>query len=104
MSSHGVNYLINLLTGVYFENQYILRSFKISKGTREVQTKKTKKEMEEDRKEAEENRKKQAKSGIMGFLSGKDELDQEGSLSFSFANLFTCIFCTYPKSMVSFRI
>ncbi|KAG1661767.1 Chitin synthase chs-2 [Nymphon striatum] len=71
----------------------------VSWGTREVQTKKTKKEMEHDRKEAEEARKKQSKSGIMGFLAGNNDLDEEGSISFSLANLFTCIFCTYPKSV-----
>ncbi|KAI1291990.1 Chitin synthase 8 [Halotydeus destructor] len=64
-------------------------------GTREVQTKKTKKEMEEEKKAAEEMKKK----SLLSFLDmNRDGKDDEGSIVFSLANLFKCMFCTYPKS------
>lgn len=68
-------------------------------GTREVQTKKTKKELEEERKEQEELMKKK-KNGhdLLGFLGLASNGDEEGSVTLSLANLFTCMLCTYPKS------
>lgn len=64
-------------------------------GTREVQTKKTKKELEEERKAEEELKKK----SILSFLDmSPDGKSNEGSIVFSLANLFKCMFCTYPKS------
>nr|AGW99338.1 chitin synthase 1 [Panonychus citri] len=63
-------------------------------GTREVQTKKTKAELEVEKKAAEEIK----KGNLLTFLNlnsnGKDE---DGSIEFSLANLFRCSFCTYPK-------
>ncbi|XP_035215199.1 chitin synthase chs-2-like isoform X2 [Stegodyphus dumicola] len=67
-------------------------------GTREVQTKKTKKELAEERKEQEELLKKKRNPDLLSFLGlgGKD--NEEGSITLSLANLFTCMLCTYPKS------
>ena len=63
-------------------------------GTRETQTKKTKKELEEEKK-AEEALKKKS---IMSFLDASpDRKSNEGSIVLSMANLFKCMFCTYPK-------
>lgn len=33
----------------------------------------------------------------MGFLQGVNSNEDEGSLEFSFAGLFKCMFCTHPK-------
>lgn len=64
-------------------------------GTRETQTKKTKKELEEERKAEEELKKK----SILSFLNmSPDGKSDEGSIVFSLANLFKCMFCTYPKT------
>jgi chitin synthase len=62
-------------------------------GTREVQTKKTKKELEEEKKATEELKKK----NLLGFLNMGDNKKEEGSITFNLANLFKCMFCTYPK-------
>ena len=63
-------------------------------GTREVQTKKTKKELEEEKKAAEELKKR----SILSFLDmSPDGKSDEGSIVFSLANLFKCMFCTYQK-------
>jgi chitin synthase len=62
-------------------------------GTREVQTKKTKKELEEEKKATEEMKKK----NLLGFLNMGDNKKEEGSITFNLANLFKCMFCTYPK-------
>ena len=63
-------------------------------GTREVQTKKTKKELEEERKAQEELKTK----SLLSFLDmSQDGKSDEGSIVFSLANLFKCMFCTYPK-------
>ncbi|CAG2111939.1 unnamed protein product [Medioppia subpectinata] len=62
-------------------------------GTREVQTKKTKKELEEEKKATEEHKKK----NLLGFLNMGDNRKEEGSITFNLANLFKCMFCTYPK-------
>nr|XP_018916999.1 PREDICTED: uncharacterized protein LOC109044007 isoform X3 [Bemisia tabaci] len=66
-------------------------------GTREVQTKKTKAELEQERKEAEAAKKKGKQKSLLGFLQNSDENEEEGSLELSFAGLFKCMFCTYPK-------
>ncbi|XP_022241118.1 uncharacterized protein LOC106458718 [Limulus polyphemus] len=75
----------------------------VSWGTREVQTKKSKKQIEQEKKELEEMQKtqKQKKNtndlfGFLGLSGGDDE--EEGSITFSLANLFTCMLCTYPKA------
>lgn len=65
----------------------------VSWGTREVQTKKTKKEIEEEKKAQEQLK----KSTLLGFLNIGDGNKEEGSISFNLANLVKCMFCTYPK-------
>ncbi|GBM97395.1 Chitin synthase chs-2 [Araneus ventricosus] len=67
-------------------------------GTREVQTKKTKKELEEERKEQEELLKKKKNPDLLSFLGLGGGDNEEGSITLSLANLFTCKFFTYPKS------
>ncbi|XP_054721541.1 LOW QUALITY PROTEIN: chitin synthase chs-2-like [Uloborus diversus] len=67
-------------------------------GTREVQTKKTKKELEEERKEQEELLKKKRNPDLLSFLGLGGSGNEEGSITLSLANLFTCMLCTYPKS------
>nr|AOE23678.1 chitin synthase A [Phthorimaea operculella] len=69
----------------------------VSWGTREVQTKKTKKEIEAEKKEAEEAKKKAKQKTLLGFLQGANGNEEEGSLEFSFAGLFKCMFFTHPK-------
>ncbi|XP_072936717.1 chitin synthase chs-2 isoform X2 [Epargyreus clarus] len=70
----------------------------VSWGTREVQVKKTKKEIEQEKKEAEEAKKKAKQSSLIGFLQGVNSNEEEGSIEFSFAGLFKCLLCTHPKS------
>jgi len=66
----------------------------VSWGTREVQTKKTKKELEEEKKAQEELKKK----SLLGFLNlSPDGQNEDGGITFSLANLFKCMFCTYSK-------
>ncbi|GFR07091.1 chitin synthase chs-2 [Trichonephila clavata] len=67
-------------------------------GTREVQTKKTKKELEEEKKEQEELLKKKKNPDLLSFLGLGGGDNEEGSITLSLANLFTCKFFTYPKS------
>nr|USH46112.1 chitin synthase chs-2 [Androctonus crassicauda] len=68
-------------------------------GTREVQTKKTKKELEEERKREEEELKKKKKGGnLLTWLGLTQNDDEEGSVVVSLGNLLTCMLCTYPKS------
>ncbi|XP_026324913.1 chitin synthase chs-2 isoform X3 [Hyposmocoma kahamanoa] len=69
----------------------------VSWGTREVQTKKTKKEIEEEKKEAEEAKKKAKQKSLLGFLQGVNKNEEEGSIEFSFAGLFKCMLCTHEK-------
>ncbi|XP_059060464.1 chitin synthase chs-2 isoform X2 [Achroia grisella] len=69
----------------------------VSWGTREVQTKKTKKEIEQEKKDAEEAKKKAKQKSLLGFLSGVNSNEEEGSIEFSFAGLFKCLLCTHPK-------
>ncbi|XP_041976394.1 chitin synthase chs-2 isoform X2 [Aricia agestis] len=69
----------------------------VSWGTREVQTKKTKKEIEQEKKDAEEAKKKAKQSSLLGFLQGVNSNEEEGSIEFSFAGLFKCLLCTHPK-------
>ncbi|XP_073988781.1 hyaluronan synthase-like protein kkv isoform X1 [Rhodnius prolixus] len=74
----------------------------VSWGTREVQTKKTKKELEEERKEAEEAKKNARQKSLLGFLQNGGPApgdNEEGSIEFSLAGLFRCMFCTYPKAI-----
>ncbi|XP_053606189.1 chitin synthase chs-2 isoform X2 [Plodia interpunctella] len=66
-------------------------------GTREVQTKKTKKEIEQEKKEAEEAKKTAKQKSLLGFLQGVNSNEEEGSIEFSFAGLFKCLLCTHPK-------
>nr|AUS84047.1 chitin synthase-1 [Tetranychus cinnabarinus] len=63
-------------------------------GTREVQSKKTKAELEEEKKAVEEIK----KGNLLSFLNlNPNAKEEEGSIEFSLANLFSCSFCTYPK-------
>ncbi|XP_046803682.1 chitin synthase chs-2 isoform X2 [Lucilia cuprina] len=72
----------------------------VSWGTREVVAKKTKKEMEAEKKAAEEAAKKAKQKSMLGFLQGGvgNNGDEEGSVEFSLAGLFRCIFCTHGKT------
>jgi len=69
----------------------------VSWGTREVQTKKTKAEIEEEKKQEEEAKKRGANGGLLALLNKTNEDEEEGSLTFNLANLVKCMFCTYPK-------
>lgn len=69
----------------------------VSWGTREVATKKTKKEQEAERKAQEEAKKKQKAEGLLGFLYKDNSVEDEGSLEFSVAGLFKIMFCVHPK-------
>ncbi|XP_058798474.1 chitin synthase chs-2 [Phymastichus coffea] len=68
-------------------------------GTREVVTKKTKKELEQEKKEAEEAKRRAKQKSLLGFLqngAGYNE-DDQGSIEISFAGLFKCLWCTHGK-------
>nr|XP_037268094.1 chitin synthase chs-2-like [Rhipicephalus microplus] len=65
-------------------------------GTREVQTKKTKKEMEEERKLEEEMKKKKKKGGLLGLLDLSGKGSDEGM--FGLQGLFTCMICSNPNN------
>ncbi|XP_051174656.1 chitin synthase chs-2-like isoform X2 [Leptopilina boulardi] len=68
-------------------------------GTREVQVKKTKKELEQEKKEAEEAKRKAKQKSLLGFLqngAGTND-DDEGSIEISLAGLFKCMLCTHGK-------
>lgn len=69
----------------------------VSWGTREVQTKKTKAEIEEEKKEEQEVKKRSANGGLLALLNKKDDDDEDGSLTFNLGNLVKCMFCTYPR-------
>lgn len=69
----------------------------VSWGTREVQTKKTKAELDEEKRQEEEAKKRGANGGLLALLNKKDGEEFEGSLTFNLANLVRCMFCTYPK-------
>nr|NP_001296068.1 uncharacterized LOC105380296 [Plutella xylostella]API61825.1 chitin synthase 1 [Plutella xylostella]API61826.1 chitin synthase 1 [Plutella xylostella]BAF47974.1 chitin synthase 1 [Plutella xylostella] len=69
----------------------------VSWGTREVQVKKTKKEIEQEKKEAEDAKKSAKQKSLLGFLQGANQNEDEGSIEFSFAGLFKCMLCTHPK-------
>ncbi|XP_013168329.1 PREDICTED: uncharacterized protein LOC106118264 isoform X1 [Papilio xuthus] len=69
----------------------------VSWGTREVQVKKTKKEIEQEKKDAEEAKKNAKQKSLLGFLQGVNSNEEEGSIEFSFAGLFKCLLCTHPK-------
>lgn len=74
----------------------------VSWGTREVQVKKTKKEIEEEKKQALLAKKKNRNPLLGYFLENyqpDNGDDEEGSLELSFAGLFRCMFCTYPKTV-----
>ncbi|KAK0159253.1 hypothetical protein PV328_010151 [Microctonus aethiopoides] len=71
----------------------------VSWGTREVQVKKTKKELEQEKKEAEEAKRKAKNKSLLGFLqngTGSND-DDEGSIEISLAGLFKCMLCTHGK-------
>ncbi|XP_076291295.1 hyaluronan synthase-like protein kkv isoform X2 [Lasioglossum baleicum] len=72
----------------------------VSWGTREVQVKKTKKELEQEKKEAEEAKRKAKQKSLLGFLQngvGAND-DEEGSIEISLAGLFKCMFCTHGQT------
>lgn len=66
-------------------------------GTREVQQKKTKAELEELKRQEEEAKKQGPRGSLMALLNKRDDDNEEGSISFNLANLVKCMFCTYPK-------
>lgn len=71
----------------------------VSWGTREIATKKSKAELEQEKKAAEEAKKQAKKKSFWGFLTpGQKNKDKEaGSFEFSIAGLFKCMLCTHPK-------
>lgn len=71
----------------------------VSWGTREIASKKSKMELEQDKKALEEAKKEAKKKSFWGFLrrDAKKKDDEEGSFEFSMAGLFKCMCCTHPK-------
>ncbi|XP_072936714.1 chitin synthase chs-2-like [Epargyreus clarus] len=68
----------------------------VSWGTREVDQKKTLKEMELERKAAEEAKKKMDNQSLLRWF-GRGGDDTSGTMEFSIAGLFRCFCCTNPK-------
>ncbi|XP_076648764.1 hyaluronan synthase-like protein kkv isoform X1 [Halictus rubicundus] len=72
----------------------------ITWGTREVTTRKTARELEQEKKEAEEAKRKAKQKSLLGFLQngvGSND-DEEGSIEISLAGLFKCMFCTHGQT------
>ncbi|XP_061384873.1 chitin synthase chs-2 isoform X2 [Danaus plexippus] len=94
----GIIYLLSIPSMYLLLILYSVTNLNVvSWGTREVQTKKTKKEIEEEKKAAEEAKKKAKQKSLLGFLQGVNSNEEEGSIEFSFAGLFKCLLCTQPK-------
>ncbi|GIY35245.1 chitin synthase chs-2 [Caerostris extrusa] len=98
---HGLIYFLSvpsmyLLLALYsFINLHV-----VSWGTREVQTKKSKKQLEAERLQAQAAAAQQPtkKGGMLEFMHLlNNPIEEEGSISFGLANLFRCMCCTYPK-------
>ncbi|XP_076762627.1 hyaluronan synthase-like protein kkv isoform X3 [Xylocopa sonorina] len=72
----------------------------ITWGTREVVTKKTTAELEQEKKEAEEAKRKAKQKSLLGFLQNGvgTNGDEEGSIEVSLAGLFKCMFCTHGQT------
>nr|CAI5837000.1 unnamed protein product [Callosobruchus analis] len=96
----GIIYLLSIPAMYLLLILYsIINLNNVSWGTREVATKKTKKELEEERKAAEQAKKKVKQKSLLGFLqSGGTNEDDEGSIEVSLAGLFRCMFCTHQKA------
>ncbi|CAH2005830.1 unnamed protein product [Acanthoscelides obtectus] len=96
----GIIYLLSIPAMYLLLILYsIINLNNVSWGTREVATKKTKKELEEERKAAEQAKKTVKQKSLLGFLqSGGTNEDDEGSIEVSLAGLFRCMFCTHQKS------
>lgn len=72
----------------------------ITWGTREIKTRKTAAELEQEKKEAEEAKRKAKQKSLLGFLQngvGSND-DEEGSIEISLAGLFKCMFCTHGQT------
>ncbi|KAK2724897.1 hypothetical protein QYM36_001381, partial [Artemia franciscana] len=69
----------------------------VSWGTREMQTKKSTQELEEEKKEAEEAQRQAKEKSLLGLIHKTTAPEEEGSIDFSFANLFRCMLCTHRK-------
>nr|ACD10533.1 chitin synthase 1b [Ectropis obliqua] len=94
----GVIYLLSIPSMYLLLILYsIINLNNVSWGTREVEVKKTKKEIEAEKKEAEEAKKRAKQKSLLGFLQGVNSNEEEGSIEFSFAGLFKCLLCTHPK-------
>ncbi|GFU39413.1 chitin synthase chs-2 [Nephila pilipes] len=99
--AHGLVYFLSvpsmyLLLALYsFTNLHV-----VSWGTREVQTKKTKKQLEAEKLQAQVTVAQQTskKGGMLDWMHTLgNPSEEEGSISFGLANLFRCMCCTYPK-------
>ncbi|GFR12486.1 chitin synthase chs-2, partial [Trichonephila clavata] len=99
--AHGLVYFLSvpsmyLLLALYsFTNLHV-----VSWGTREVQTKKTKKQLEAEKLQAQVTVAQQPskKGGMLDWMHMLGNTsEEEGSISFGLANLFRCMCCTYPK-------
>ncbi|XP_076243610.1 hyaluronan synthase-like protein kkv [Calliopsis andreniformis] len=98
---HGIIYLLSIPSMYLLLILYsIINLNVVSWGTREVQVKKTKKELEQEKKEAEEAKRKAKQKSLLGFLQngvGSSD-DEEGSIEISLAGLFKCMFCTHGQT------
>ncbi|XP_047516301.1 chitin synthase chs-2 isoform X2 [Pieris napi] len=94
----GIIYLLSIPSMYLLLILYsIINLNNVSWGTREIQQKKTKKEIEAEKKAAEEAKKNARQKSLLGFLQGVNSNEEEGSIEFSFAGLFKCLLCTHPK-------
>ncbi|XP_054706710.1 chitin synthase chs-2-like [Uloborus diversus] len=102
---HGLIYFLSvpsmyLLLALYS----IINLHVVSWGTREVQVKKSKKQLEQERLQSQPIVAKQAekKGGVLDWINILNDkrgatAEEEGSITFGLANLFRCMCCTYPK-------
>lgn len=99
--SAGIIYLLSIPSMYLLLILYsIINLNVVSWGTREVVAKKSKKELEREKKEAEEASKRAKQKSLLSFLQGDagSNGDEEGSIEFSLAGLFRCMFCTHGKT------
>ncbi|XP_018021745.1 chitin synthase chs-2 [Hyalella azteca] len=69
----------------------------VSWGTREVATKKTKKEQLAEKKALAEAERARKQNGLLGMLNRGGQSEDEGSIEFSLAGLFKISCCIHPK-------
>ncbi|KAB0798176.1 hypothetical protein PPYR_09169 [Photinus pyralis] len=96
---HGIIYLLSIPSMYLLLILYsIINLNVVTWGTREVATKKTKKELEEEKKAAEDAKREAKQKTLLGFLQGGGTSeDDAGSIEISLAGLMKIMLCTHQS-------